>query len=285
MLDIYANRVEKFLDTVLVGNNSAPLLAVMRYASLGAGKRIRAALTYAAGESLQVDLQALDWAAAALECIHAYSLIHDDLPAIDNDDFRRGKPSTHRAFDEAQAILAGDALHSYAFELLIKSPFSAEIKVKQIEYLAKIVGKDGMILGQSLDVFSTDKKITTEELFLIHWHKTADLISAAIYLAAVAADNFAEIAERVQKIGYSLGMAYQIADDISDCVKSSAELGKTAGKDLAQNKNTFVSFYGIDGSKKKLEEYKNKINTELDELNIRNSKLHNLIEEIFQLIS
>ncbi|MBP3195356.1 MAG: polyprenyl synthetase family protein [Cardiobacteriaceae bacterium] len=285
MLDSYANKVEQFLDTVLVGNNSAPLVEVMRYATLGGGKRIRAALTYATAETFEVNLEALDWAAAAVECIHAYSLIHDDLPAMDDDDFRRGKPSTHRAFDEAQAILAGDALNTFAFELLTKSPLSAEIKIKQVEYLARTVGKNGMVLGQSLDIFSTDKQITAEELLLIHQHKTADLISAAIYLAAVAADNFAEIAERVQKIAYSLGMAYQIADDISDCVKTSAELGKTAGKDLAQNKNTFVSFYGIDSSKKMLEEYKNKINTELEKLNIKNSPLHNLIEEIFRLIS
>ena len=225
------------------------LADAMRYATLGGGKRLRAALLYATADDFGVPLDSVDAAACAIEAIHAYSLIHDDLPAMDDDDLRRGRPSTHRAFDEATAILAGDALNTLAFALLANSPLPPATRLVQIQTLADAAGWAGMIGGQMSDMAATGKTLTLPQLQVIHRGKTGALIRAALHLGALPATDYAAHAATLDELGEHLGIAYQIADDILDATANSATLGKTAGKDAAQGKNTYPALLGLDESR------------------------------------
>ncbi|WP_072281186.1 polyprenyl synthetase family protein [Rappaport israeli] len=245
------------IETILAQHlpkDNARLAQAMRYSTLKAGKRLRAQIVYACAQDFSLERAQVDPAAAAIECLHAYSLIHDDLPAMDNDDWRRGKPSNHKAFDEATAILAGDALQTQAFAILAQSAPSTQnsphIILKQIARLAQAAGAEGMVGGQMLDIQHTaTNSIDLPTLSRIHQGKTAALITAALHLGALPAASYPEHQQTLEQIGTHLGLAYQIIDDILDATADSQTLGKTAGKDAAQQKQTYISHLGLQQSR------------------------------------
>ncbi len=225
----------------------------MRYATLDGGKRLRAALVYAAGEALGASLEALDVPACAVELIHAYSLVHDDLPCMDDDDLRRGRPTVHRAYDEATAVLAGDALQPLAFELLAHDPalaVSTETRLEMIGILARASGSIGMAGGQAMDLASIGSVLTPAELQDCYQRKTGALIAAAVELGALTQENMQPpLTDALKQYGAILGLAFQIADDILDVEGNTETLGKTAGADQARGKPTYPSILGLDRSK------------------------------------
>jgi geranylgeranyl pyrophosphate synthase len=254
LLETYAGRVEKALDHYLPSPNIEPiqLHAAMRYATLGGGKRIRAALVYATGEALGADADDLDAAASAVELIHAFSLIHDDLPSMDNDDLRRGRPTCHREFGEATALLAGDALQTLAFEVLtngIEEPDRIRSRLAMVSILARASGSRGMAGGQALDIEATGQTPDLDQLINIHELKTGALIHAAVALGGLAADvNDGEVNAGLNEYGRCIGLAFQIVDDILDITADTATLGKPQGSDLAANKATFPAIMGLQGA-------------------------------------
>ncbi|KMK52003.1 geranyl transferase [[Actinobacillus] muris] len=231
-----------------------PLIEAMSYTVLLGGKRIRPFLIYTVGQMLGVPLTKLDRSAAAMEAIHAYSLVHDDLPAMDNDMLRRGQPTCHIAFDEATAILAGDALQTFAFELVANdSQLTAEQKIAQIQWLAASAGAKGMCLGQSLDLQSENKAISLVVLEQIHRHKTGALIEASVMLGFNLSDyaQDSRIKQALLHYAQSIGLAFQVQDDILDIVGESEKIGKTVGADEALNKSTYPKLLGLSGAKAK----------------------------------
>jgi geranylgeranyl diphosphate synthase, type II len=256
----YQSRVHAVLDAVLPAADLVPqrLHAAQRYAVLSGGKRLRPLLVYCTGEALGVDAAALDAPAAAVELIHSYSLVHDDLPAMDDDDLRRGQPTTHRAFDEATAILAGDALQVLAFSLLARDRapgVSPAARLKMIQILADASGTAGMAGGQALDLFAVGRGLNLQELEAMHRLKTGALIRASVLLAAACAPDLTA-AEWDALDGYSqdIGLAFQIQDDILDVEGSTEDLGKTVGADAARDKPTYASVLGLDGAKRRARE-------------------------------
>lgn len=252
----WAARTEATLDQALPSPDQAPgrLHAAMRHAVLGGGKRMRPLLVYAAGAVSGAPEAMLDAPAGAVELIHAYSLVHDDLPAMDDDDLRRGRPTVHVAFDEATAILAGDALQTRAFEVLAQAPADADIRLAWVQALAGASGVAGMCGGQALDIDATGRQQSLEELARMHAWKTGALIRAAVRLGALAGRAAPDVVERLDGFASSLGLAFQIRDDILDVEGSSEQLGKTAGKDAAQSKSTYPALLGMDGAKARLNE-------------------------------
>lgn len=248
------NRNETFLSEYIEAQQttSSRLKEAMKYSVLNGGKRVRPFLVYAVGELFSADISDLDHAAAAVECIHAYSLIHDDLPAMDDDDLRRGKPTCHIAFDEATAILAGDALNTEAFHLLSDSSISslpAEQRLKMVHVLAKASGYLGMGGGQALDVESTGRnsQLTLAELEAIHQSKTGALIVASVQLGALCAPKMSEKHYKALTMwAESIGHAYQIHDDILDVTGNTEALGKSQGSDQSNHKSTYPSLIGLE---------------------------------------
>lgn len=233
-------------------DHAPSLKLAMQYALLMGGKRIRPFLVYAVGEMLGVSQTDLDPAAIALEAIHAYSLVHDDLPAMDNDDLRRGHPTCHIQFDEATAILAGDALQTLAFEILCNSSLSPSLEHKRIELirlLSMAAGYQGMCGGQAMDLAATNKFINQTELETLHNKKTGALLIAAVEMAAELAPNLPS-GNRVQLLNYAraIGLAFQVQDDILDVIGESKVLGKPQGSDQDQNKSTYPAMLGIEGA-------------------------------------
>jgi len=258
----YQLRVQGVLDAALPASTLSPqrLHAAQRYAVLSGGKRLRPLLVYCTGEALGVSADALDAPAAAVELIHSYSLVHDDLPAMDDDDLRRGQPTTHRAFDEATAILAGDALQVLAFSLLARdraAGVSFEARLKMIQILADASGTAGMAGGQALDLSAVGRNINLEELEAMHRLKTGALIRASVLLAAACAPGLSA-AEWDALDGYSqdIGLAFQIQDDILDVEGSTEDIGKTAGADAARDKPTYPSVLGLEAAKARARELK-----------------------------
>jgi geranylgeranyl diphosphate synthase, type II len=256
----YQARVQAVLDTVLPASDVSPqrLHAAQRYAVLGGGKRLRPLLVYCTGEALGLAASDLDAPAAAVELIHSYSLVHDDLPAMDDDDLRRGQPTTHRAFDEATAILAGDALQVLAFSLLARdraTGVSPEARLKMIQILADASGTEGMAGGQALDLSAVGRQIDLEELEAMHRLKTGALIRASVLLAAACAPSL-NAAEWDALDGYSqdIGLAFQIQDDILDVEGNTEDLGKTIGADAARAKPTYPSVLGLSAAKTRARE-------------------------------
>ncbi|MFN2300938.1 MAG: polyprenyl synthetase family protein [Gammaproteobacteria bacterium] len=250
----YQARVEAAMDRWLPDPDVSParLHQAMRYAVLGGGKRVRPLLIYATGETLGIPAAQLDSAAAAVEMIHAYSLIHDDLPAMDDDDLRRGRPTCHRAFDEATAILAGDALQALALEVL-----AADAHLTMVGLLARASGSRGMAGGQALDLDAEGQLLTLEELEAVHALKTGALIVASVLLAADAAADLApEHRDALARFGTAIGLAFQIRDDILDVEGDTAVLGKQQGADARLAKSTFPALLGLDGAKRRVEEAK-----------------------------
>ncbi|MFA7552608.1 MAG: (2E,6E)-farnesyl diphosphate synthase [Spongiibacteraceae bacterium] len=228
------------------------LQQAMRYSLVNGGKRIRPLLTYAAATAIdsQQNPADLDRIAAAIEMIHAYSLIHDDLPAMDDDDLRRGQPTCHRAFDEATAILAGDALQARAFELLTELEHcAASQQLDLIKILAAASGPLGMVGGQAIDLSCVDQTIDIDQLETIHRLKTGALIRAAIAMGATFAGASAQQLQALDTYGTAIGLAFQVQDDILDVESDTATLGKTQGADQALNKPTYPSLLGLDQAK------------------------------------
>jgi len=245
----------KQLDNLTV--NDEKLLAAMRYGLLIGGKRIRPYLAYITGESLGAEQTDINAIAAALECIHAYSLLHDDLPAMDDDDLRRGKPTCHKAFDEATAILAGDALQTLAFDILANHTFSEKIQPKQIVLIQKLVtasGYQGMCGGQALDLSATGQIIDLAQLEQLHLLKTGALLEACVLMAAECSPQVTpQEKQTFKKYAQLVGLAYQVQDDIIDITSSEEELGKPKGSDLAANKSTYPALLGLQGAQDKAE--------------------------------
>ncbi len=257
--DVFQQRINQFLKQQLeqLVVNDDKLHKAMSYGLLIGGKRIRPYLVYITGEALGVSLDDLDGIAGALECIHAYSLLHDDLPAMDDDDLRRGKPTCHKAFDEATAILAGDALQTLAFDIIANHNFSDAVKPKQIKLIQQLVtasGYQGMCGGQALDLAATDKKINLEQLEVLHSLKTGALLKASVLMAAECATNITEQEKKsFQEYAQHIGLAYQVQDDIIDITSSEEQLGKPSGSDLAANKSTYPALLGLQGAQQKAE--------------------------------
>lgn len=254
------NRVERALDARLPGENILPqtLHQAMRYTVLDGGKRTRPLLTYATGQALGLSEDLLDAQACAVEFIHVYSLIHDDLPAMDNDDLRRGKPTCHKAFDEATAILAGDALQALAFEVLANDPgiqAGDAARLKMIAALTKASGSQGMVGGQAIDLGSVGTKLTMPELENMHIHKTGALIRASVSLAALSKPDIdPAIAKHLDHYAKCIGLSFQVKDDILDVESDTATLGKTQGKDVDNDKPTYPALLGMAGAKQKAQE-------------------------------
>ena len=247
----HSERVESALDRLLDLPQTTPqrLHEAMRYAAQGGGKRIRPLLVYAAGqlgESSEQKTDMLDAAAVAVECIHAYSLVHDDMPCMDDDDLRRGRPTVHKAFDEATALLVGDALQTRAFEVLANSPGDANARLQMIACLAAASGSRGMAGGQAIDLESVGKKLDLAGLQQMHAMKTGALLSCAVELGGIAAKLNADQLKQLNQYSNALGLAFQIVDDVLDATADSQTLGKTAGKDAAANKPTYVTLMGLD---------------------------------------
>lgn len=254
-LKTYKARTERTLDHWLPPTSTNPtrLHQAMRYSTLEGGKRVRPALVYATGSALGVAYKSLDGPACAVEIIHAYSLIHDDLPAMDNDDLRRGKPTCHKAYDEATAILTGDALQSLAFHIIVHDHQmirDSEVRLKMIDTLALACGSRGMAGGQAIDLDSTGKKLTLAELENMHIHKTGALIRASVVLGGLSQPGIDNgVLERLDHYAKCVGLAFQIHDDILDIESDTQTLGKTQGADEAQEKVTYPSLIGLENAK------------------------------------
>ena len=254
------NRVERALDERLPNELILPqrLHQAMRYSVLEGGKRMRPMLTYCAGKALGIAQEALDGPACAVEFIHVYSLIHYDLPAMDDDDLRRGKATSHVAYDEATAILAGDALQALAFEVLANDPSinaTPEGRLKMIVALTKASGSQGMVGGQAIDLESVGRQLTLPELENMHIHKTGALIRASVTMATLAkSDIDPQVATKLDNYAKCIGLSFQVKDDILDEESDTATLGKTQGKDKDNNKPTYPALLGMAGAKQKAQE-------------------------------
>ena len=257
MPDVQA-RAEAALARFLPAADSIPqrLHDAMRYAALGGGKRVRPLLAFAAGELTEATPQALDMVASAVEMIHAYSLVHDDLPCMDDDVLRRGRPTCHVEFDEPTALLVGDALQTQAFEILAREPLGDPTRqLEMIALLAQASGSRGMAGGQAIDLASVGKPLEQPELELMHALKTGALIRAAVLLGALAGRPMsAEERASLDRFAKRAGLLFQVVDDILDCTASTATLGKTAGKDEAADKPTYVSLLGLERAREFSEE-------------------------------
>ena len=258
LLSAYQDRLGAALDRNLPPADRFParLHEAMRYASRG-GKRLRAMLVYATGDVLALDPARLDNAAVAIELIHAYSLVHDDLPAMDDDDLRRGQPTVHKAYDEATAILVGDALQTHAFQVLAQdsSGLSPAQRLAMVSVLARASGSAGMCGGQAIDLESVGKQLSLAEVEAMHIMKTGALIRASLLLACAAAEGLeTEQHERLDHLGKCLGLAFQIQDDVLDVEGLTEELGKRSGADQARNKPTFTAVLGLPAAKQRAAE-------------------------------
>ncbi|MET3007985.1 farnesyl diphosphate synthase [Stenotrophomonas koreensis] len=254
LLEQWRARVEQALEATLPAAAQSPqrLHQAMRHSVLGGGKRLRPLLVYAAGRCTGADIARLDAPAAAVELVHAYSLVHDDLPAMDDDALRRGQPTTHIAFDEASAILAGDALQALAFELLAHADVDPGIAVGWLRSLSAAAGAAGMCGGQALDIAATGTGQDQAGLERMHGLKTGALIRSAVHMGALAGSDDAATLDGLDRFAELLGLAFQVRDDILDIEADSATLGKTAGKDQAQDKSTYPALLGLDGARQYL---------------------------------
>ena len=276
-----AQRVESALEGALPAADESPqsLHAAMRYAALGGGKRVRALLAYASGELAGADAGLVDHTAIAVELMHAYSLVHDDLPCMDDDVLRRGKPTCHVAYGEAVALLAGDALQTLAFEVLAKAPLSQA--QAQIAILAEAAGSHGMAGGQALDLAHVGDALSLNELERMHALKTGALIHAALRLGAACGRTLDRAQdEALDRYAAAVGVGFQIVDDVLDVEGTAHSLGKTAGKDAAQGKATYVSLLGLDAAKKRVAELRDEAHTALLAFGARARRLNELADWI-----
>ena len=245
-----AERVDGVLHALLrLGDAPLQLREAMRYAVLGGGKRIRPHLVYATGRLLGTPPAALDAAAAAVELLHAYSLVHDDLPAMDDDGWRRGRPTTHVVYGEATAILVGDALQALAFEALARSDADGQLARRQVALLARAAGASGMVGGQVLDMEGEKRRFSLAEVERMHRCKSGALIHAAVMMAAAAGSPAADEAAALDRYGNEVGLAFQIRDDVLDGTSSTGVLGKSRGADARRGKSTYVKLLGMEAAR------------------------------------
>lgn len=248
--DVYLKEIQAALENAC--NTYLPedsrVCQAARYSLMGGGKRIRAVLTLACCDMLGGDWRAAAHFAAAVEMLHCFSLIHDDLPCMDNDDFRRGKPSCHKAFDEATALLAGDVLLTEAFEVIANAPLSEHARIEAARLLAVGGGSSGMIWGQELDVTYEGKPLDEALLRTIHKNKTGALINASVQMGVCAAGGTREDASYLERYAFDLGLVFQIVDDVLDVISTPEELGKPIGSDQENGKVTFATLYGPQGA-------------------------------------
>lgn len=285
MISYWQQEIENYLLTRIeeIPNISTRLKEAMLYASSSGGKRIRPLLVLLMSHLEEVELQKVLPVAASLEMIHTYSLIHDDLPGMDNDDYRRGKLTVHKQFDEATAILAGDTLLTLAFEELAQCQLSDAKKVRAIQVLGSASGASGMITGQMRDIASEHHEITLEQLKQIHADKTGQLLLAAIRLGLLVLEDATPYEEALLKFGVHFGLAFQIQNDLQDVCWDSEKTGKVTGQDAALEKNTYPSILGIDGAKIALEQEINQAKRAI--LSIPNeTTVQRQVQEIFMKI-
>ncbi len=284
MLGVQA-RMETALARLLPAGDIAParLHQAMRYAVLGAGKRVRPLLAFAAGQVTQAAEERLELAAAAVELIHAYSLVHDDLPCMDDDVLRRGKPTVHVEYDEATALLVGDALQSLAFQVICDRSIADDpaTQIEMLRLLAAAAGSRGMAGGQAIDLESTGRRLDVAELEFMHIHKTGALIRAAVLLGAACGEPLAG-AERtaLDRYAKAVGLAFQVVDDVLDAEASTATLGKTAGKDEKQGKPTYVAALGAGAARELARELRAEAHAALAPLGARAERLSSLADFI-----
>jgi len=278
-------RMESALARLLPAPALAPkrLHEAMRYASLGGGKRVRPLLAFAAGAVSGASPERLEIVAAAVEMIHAYSLVHDDLPCMDDDVLRRGKPTAHVEYDEATALLVGDALQSLAFQLLAEHRLADDsaTQLGMVRALAYAAGSRGMAGGQAIDLESTGKPVTPPELELMHIHKTGALIRAAVAIGAACGERLSQAQEaKLDHYAKCVGLAFQVVDDVLDAEANTATLGKTAGKDARQGKTTYVSTMGAAGAREFAETLRHDAHAALAEFGARARRLGELADYI-----
>ena len=284
MGDVQA-RMEAALARLLPPAHAAParLHEAMRYATLEGGKRVRPLLAFAAGEVSGAPSERLEIAAAAVEMMHAYSLVHDDLPCMDDDVLRRGKPTVHVEYDEATALLVGDALQSLAFQLVAENQLAddPQRQLDMVRMLGAAVGSRGMAGGQQIDLEATGKALSLPELEFMHIHKTGALIRAAVLLGFSCGEASAEAAKhRLDKYAKAVGLAFQVVDDVLDYDASTATLGKTAGKDSKQGKPTYVSLMGLPRARELAQELRAEAHAALEGLGGRGRRLGELADFI-----
>jgi farnesyl diphosphate synthase len=282
----FTSRIKSALDkTFALNKNSIGIIEPMKYSSLSKSKYIRSLLVYATGLALGIKPKLLDQPALAIELIHTYSLIHDDLPCMDDDDIRRGSPSCHIAFSESSAILAGDALQSLAFQILSEKNYkeiSAIIYLKWINYLSRAIGYEGIAGGQYLDLSINNKSAQLEYLNHIYSLKTSSLIKACIMMPVTLEDNLKSADYlKFEEFGHILGISFQIKDDLLGYTSSSKVLGKTQNKDELRNQPNYVNLLGLDSTVNKLENNKIHINKIIRDLKIEDSALHEISNYIF----
>ena len=273
--------VDAQLDRLLPAESVQPpsIHTAMRYSVFAGGKRIRPILCLETARIFGADVEHALYPGCAIEFIHTYSLIHDDLPALDNDDLRRGKPTCHKKFGEATAILAGDALLTLAFETVAESPVSAERRTAMVREIATAAGTvNGMVGGQVADLEAEGKQVGPETLEYIHRSKTAALIRASITSGALSTGASDEDVARLRRFGETIGWAFQVTDDILDVEESSAALGKTAGKDAAQQKATYPAVFGLEKSRQIANDLSTKAIGELQVYGERATRLQSIAE-------
>jgi farnesyl diphosphate synthase len=279
-------RVEHALQQTLPSPETLPsrLHEAMRYATLNGGKRIRPILVYASGQAAGVTIEQLDSTACAVELIHSYSLVHDDLPAMDDDDLRRNRPTCHKAYDEATAILAGDALQTLAFQVLCSNNHlhaPAEIRLAMLDTLSKASGSRGMAGGQALDLEAVGRSLSLPELENLHIHKTGALIRASVKLGTLLNPDLEKAKQQaLDHYAKCIGLAFQIQDDILDVEGDTQALGKTQGKDQAQEKPTYPSLLGLKGAKQKADELRQFAQASLERFNCEADQLRWLADYI-----
>lgn len=283
------NRVDAALEGYLTPQSQdyTNLHSAMRYSLLNGGKRVRPILAYAAARAItpNVSMDMIDPVACALECLHSYSLVHDDLPAMDNDDLRRGKPTCHIAFDEATAILAGDGLQALAFEALGKADLPAPTKVELVVRLALASGAQGMVLGQAIDLAAVDQKLDLTQLETMHRYKTGALIRASVAMGALAAGASQQQLDALDRYSAAIGLAFQIQDDILDVTVDTATLGKQQGADIARNKPTYVSLLGLESARIKATELHQQALQALQNFGANALHLRQMADYIIQRVS
>ena len=278
-------RMETALSRLLPAAHVAPakLHEAMRYATLEGGKRVRPLLAFAAGEVSGAPRERLEVAGTAVELIHAYSLVHDDMPCMDDDVLRRGKPTVHVEYDEATALLVGDALQSLAFQILSENKLAdqPQRQLEMVRILALAAGSRGMAGGQQIDLDATGKALSLPELEFMHIHKTGALIRAAVMLGFHCGEKFSEAEKvRLDRYAKAVGLAFQVVDDVLDSDASTATLGKTAGKDAKQGKPTYVSAIGLPAARRLADELRQEAQAAIAELGTRASRLAELADFI-----
>ncbi|RBM05129.1 polyprenyl synthetase family protein [Novacetimonas cocois] len=281
-----AEAIEHAIDRLLapVKGGEARLIDAMRYATLGGGKRLRGYLVAEVASMFRVDGDAAYRVAASVEMLHAYSLVHDDLPAMDDDDLRRGQPSTHRKFDEATAILAGDALQTMSFGILADpaTHSDAGVRIELVTALAAASGAAGMVGGQMIDMEGEGRSLSLEEVARLHALKTGCLIRYSAEAGAILGQAGADVRERIAAYGRDLGAAFQVADDVLDATASAEELGKTAGKDEAAGKSTYVALLGVEGAAREARRLAEQAKAHLDIFGSEADRLRDLVNYVVE---